>query len=162
MTIKRGKTMWITLLILQIATLIYHQITTRIDLFPFNAVRFYSEEERRVETTVNGIIMFIPIILTLINSYPIWIAIGGCIWLLISIGAVLNWWIPYFTGREIYKMKQDETWEEVYNKIFSKTITILPHIKNNPRPNVEHMILHTLILSSAILSWVYVFRIGMI
>ncbi len=153
--------MWITLLILQITTLIFHQITTRIDLFPFNAVRFYSEEERQVETTVNGIIMVIPIIITCIKPHPIWIAIGGCIWVLISIGAILNWWIPYFTGRELYKMKQDETWQEVYERIFSKTITILPHIENNPRPNVEHMILHTLIFSSAILSWVYVFGKGM-
>ncbi|MEI3613879.1 hypothetical protein [Pseudogracilibacillus sp. SO30301A] len=148
--------MFISLLILQIVTLIYHQVTTRVDLYPFNAVRFYSEKERQIETTVNGVVMGIPIIFTLTQN-PILISIGGCIWILIITGAILNWWLPYVTGQEFYKMSKEETWVETYERIFAKTIIILPYLKNNPRPNLEHMILHSLIFCSMTFSWVYIF-----
>ena len=148
--------MFYCLLLLQAATLLYHQLTTRFDLYPFNGVRHYSVRERRKEALANGIIMIIPILLTLTHS-PIWIGVGGCLWTLVVIGAVFSWWLPYFTGLTVYKMPNNETWPQVYDRIFASTITILPHVKNNPRPNLEHMILHTLILGSAITAWSYAF-----
>lgn len=150
--------MFYSLLVIQILTLCYHQITTRFDFFPFNNVRNYSIKERRKEALVNGIIMAIAIILSFTHT-PILIGISGLIWTLVVIGAILSWWLPYFTGREFYKMPNNETWLQVYERIFSKTIHILPHIKNNPRPNLEHMILHVLILGSSIFSWVYAFNV---
>ncbi len=150
--------MFYSLLAIQILTLCYHQITTRLDLFPFNGVRHYSVEERRKEALVNGIIMGIALILSC-TQIPILIGVGGFVWTLIMVGAILNWWLPYMTGREFYKMSNDETWVQIYERIFSETIHILPHIKNNPRPNLEHIILHLLILGSSILSWVYAFNV---
>ena len=150
--------MYYSLLITQFLTLCYHQLMTRFDFFPFNGVRHYSIKERRKEALVNGIIMILAIILSLTQS-PILIGVTGFIWTLILIGAILNWWLPYFTGREVYKMHDTDTWVQVYERIFSKTIHILPPIKNNPRPNLEHIILHTLILSSSIFSWANIFRI---
>ncbi|WP_442601433.1 hypothetical protein [Paenibacillus sp. KN14-4R] len=145
--------MYLSLLLLQIATLVYHQLTTRFDFYPFNGVRHYSIQERRNEALINGIIMVIPIILTL-TRIPLLIGIGGLIWTLVVVGAVLSWWLPYLTGIAVYKMPNNETWPQVYERIFSRTIIILPHFKNNPRPNLEHMILHFLILGSAIISFV--------
>lgn len=149
--------MFLSLLVLQIVTILYHQATTRFDFYPFNGIRHYSVEERRKEALINGIIMAVPIILTFTGK-PILIAVGGAIWTLVIVGAILNWWLPYLTGIAVYKMPNNETWSQVYERIFSKTITILPRIKNNPRPNLEHMILHILILSSAIVSFAYSFR----
>lgn len=150
--------MFFYLLLLQVATVLYHQVTTRIDIYPFNGVRHYSVKERRNEALINGIIMVIPIMLTF-TRLPILIGIGGLLWTLVVVGAILSWWLPYFTGVAVYKMPNNETWPQVYERIFSKTITILPRIKNNPRPNLEHMILHVLILSSAITMWAYAFRV---
>ncbi|WP_314589174.1 hypothetical protein [Paenibacillus terrigena] len=148
--------MFISLLIVQIATILYHQLTTNFDFYPFNGIRHYSAKERRNEAWMNGIIMAIPIILTL-TRMPLWIGISGLIWTLVLVGAILSWWLPYLTGVAVYKMSNNETWSQVYEKIFSQTITILPPIKNNPRPNLEHMILHILILSSATITLMYTF-----
>lgn len=144
-------------LAIQIITLFYHQVTTLFDFFPFNGIRYYTVKERRKEAFINGITMLIPIFLTLTHK-PILIGIGAVIWMLVVVGAFLNWWLPYTTGVSVYKMPNNETWSQVHERIFAKTIIILPRIKNNPTPNVEHMILHTFILASAISTWVYAFH----
>lgn len=150
--------MYFGLLILQVATLLYHQVTTRCDFYPFNGVRYYTAQERRNEALINGIIMIIPILLTFTHS-TVWIGIGALLWSLVVVGAVFSWWLPYTTGIEVFKYPNQETWPQVYERIFSTTITILPHIRSNPRPNLEHMILHVLIIGSAVWSWVYAFSI---
>lgn len=150
--------MFFYLLLLQVATLLYHQFTTCFDFYPFNGIRHYSAKERRNEAVINGIIMLIPIVLSLTHK-SVLVGIGGFVWTLVLIGAIFSWWIPYLTGVMVYKMPNNVTWEQVYERIFSNTITILPRIKNNPRPNLEHMILHALILGSAIATWTYVFYI---
>lgn len=145
-------------LAIQIVTLLYHQVTTLFDFFPFNGIRYYTVKERRKEALINGITMLIPIFLTLTNK-PIFIGIGAVIWMLVVVGAFLNWWLPYTTGISVYKMPNNETWPQVHERIFAETIIILPRIKNNPTPNVEHMILHTFILASTISTWVYAFHV---
>jgi hypothetical protein len=150
--------MFYTILTLQIVTVLYHQLTTLFDFFPFNGVRNYTVKERRNEALMNGIIMVIPIILTLTHN-PILIGIGAAVWTLVVVGGFLSWWLPYITGHAVYKMPNNETWSQVYERIFAEPITILPRIKNNPRPNVEHMILHAFILASAITTWMYTFHI---
>lgn len=149
--------MFYSLLFIQIFTLCYHQITTRFDLFPYNGARYYSVRERRIEALVNGIIMSIAFVLS-ITKMPILIGVSGIIWTLILVGAVLNWWIPYVTGHEIYNMSNNETWVQMYERIFSKTTQILPAIRHNPRPNLEHVILHVLILCTSISLWVYLYN----
>jgi|GEM_PF-1565976 len=153
-----GRLVFYSILFIQFFTLGYHQITTRIDLFPFNGARHYSVRERRIEAFVNGIIMCIAIVLS-ITQTPLWIGISGVIWTIIMVGAVLNWWIPYLTGREIYPMSSTETWEQMYERIFANTMQVLPVIRNHPRPNLEHVILHVLISSAAISLWVYLFTL---
>jgi len=148
--------MFYSIVFIQMLTLCYHQITTRFDLFPFNGARHYVVKERRIEALVNGIIMGIAIVLS-ITQIPLWIGISGVIWTLIMVGAVLNWWIPYLTGREVYQMSSTETWGQMYERIFANTMQILPAIRNYPRPNLEHVILHVLIISSVISLWVYRF-----
>src|SRR5690625_4826794 len=150
--------MFYSLLSIQILTLSYHQITTIFDFFPFNSVRHYSIKERNKEALVNGIIMIIAIIFSLTNI-SVLIGIGGVIWSLVLVGAVLNWWLPYTTGRDFFKLPNNETWVQMNERIFANTVQIMPNIKNNPKPNLEHVILHMLILGSSILSWVYFFTV---
>lgn len=149
--------MFYGILAIQVFALFYHQLTTRCDLFPFNGVRYYSVEERRKEALVNGIMMVIPIILSA-TKIPVLIGVSAVIWSFIGLGAILNWWFPYVTGIAVYKMPNNETWSNVHERIFSKTTHILPYIKNNPRPNLEHVILHVFIVGSAVLLWLYLLK----
>src|SRR5690625_7971336 len=47
-----GRLVFYSILFIQFFTLGYHQITTRIDLFPFNGARHYSVRERSEERRV--------------------------------------------------------------------------------------------------------------
>lgn len=84
----------------QLLTLIYHQITTRFNLYPFNGVKHYSIQERRKEALINGIIMMLAIFLSSFSNAT-GLVIAASIWTLILVGAIFNWWIPYFFGKEI-------------------------------------------------------------
>jgi hypothetical protein len=44
-------------LVCQLILLLYHQITTWIDLFPFNGARNYSRQERLAEAGANALLM---------------------------------------------------------------------------------------------------------
>lgn len=146
------------MLLIQLITMIYHQITTLFDFFPFNGVRHYTINERQKEALINGIIMIIAIIFSaLSNLIPLFIA--PLIWTIILVGAIFNWWVPYLTGKEIIKFSQNETWFDIYDRNFKDTILIMPKIKNHPRPNLEHVILHTFILISACCTWIYAFSL---
>lgn len=53
------------------------------------------------------------------------------------------WWIPYLFGAS-------PACQEAYERIHSRTITVLPARGNNPVPNLEHTILHGLTLLTPI------------
>ena len=130
----------------QVVLLLYHQLTTWIDFFPFNGVRFYTKKERLVECLSNGVLMTLPIIgfvfqIKMLMNYGI---VYYCILFLIELKV---WWLPYF-------FKATPEWNEQYERIHAKTIIILPKIKNNPTPNLEHMILHGLTFITAIFTLV--------
>ena len=42
------------------------------------------------------------------------------------------------------------TWAELHSRTYARTLTVLPRIGDRPRPNLEHMILHALMLGAAI------------
>src|SRR5690625_1179895 len=153
---KGGRLIFYSIVLIQMLTLCYHQITTRFDLFPFNGARHYVVKERRIEALVNGIIMGIAIVLS-ITQIPLWIGVSGVVWTLIEVGAVLNWWIPYLTGRGVYQMASYETWGQMYDRIFANAMQILPVIRNQARSKLKQVILHVLIISSVISLWVYRF-----
>lgn len=122
----------------------YHQITTNFDFFPFNNIRVYTKKERLLESIVNGAIMSFPIISFLLQQ-PQMMIISVALFGLLFVAEFFQWWIHYF-------FKPTEKWLLTYNRIFAQTIIILPSIKNNPIPNLEHTILHTITLINFITS----------
>jgi hypothetical protein len=139
--------MWIFALSLNILHLAYHQITTQIDFYPFNNIRHYTLKERLLEVSINGLFMIFPVVALLLdNSVMIQIS---C-WILgsIIIGEFLSWWRHYFFG-------PTQSWQETYDRIFKDTIKVLPPIKDNPIPNLEHCILHSITILSFLTTLMY-------
>jgi hypothetical protein len=127
---------------LQVLLLAYHQITTQVDFFPFNGVRFYKGWEKALECTVNGVLM---------SLAPVGFifAIRGLMWygvvyyFVLFLEEIRVWWVPYFFG-------PSKAWREAYDRLLSLTISVLPVRGDNPVPNLEHLILHSLTLATAV------------
>ena len=75
--------------------------------------------------------------------------------LFLFIGASLTWWPPYLLGRAAPWAALGEDWTELHERTFAKTIMVLPPYKGRPRPNLEHIILHSIMLASALATGVY-------
>lgn len=138
-----------TALAFQLSLLLFHQATTLFDFYPFNNVRPYTIKERLIECSVNGTLMAIP-------CFGFAFGIG---WMMVAslliypallVGEYLNWWRHYFFG-------PSEAWQETYDRLFRHTLIVLPPIKNNPIPNLEHTLLHSLTLLTTILTYIAYF-----
>ncbi|HJW16175.1 MAG TPA: hypothetical protein VJ499_03600 [Flavisolibacter sp.] len=133
----------------QLLLLAYHQATTFFDLFPFNNVREYSINERITECLINGIIMIAPLIGFYLHIE--WMmAASLIIYPALLIAEYFNWWKPYFFGAS-------DAWQKVYDRLFRTTIIVLPPVKKNPIPNLEHLVLHVLTLIACIVTYIYYF-----
>jgi hypothetical protein len=137
---------------LQVVLLVYHQITTQVDLFPFNGARFSKTWEKALECGINGVLM---------SLAPIGFAFGirGLMWYGVVYYFVLFaeelrvWWVPYFFGAT-------QRWQEAYDRIHSRTIKVLPARGKKPVPNLEHTILHGLTLATAVVTVVAFSAVG--
>ncbi len=93
------------------------------------------------------ILILLSIVLIFIGKrYPIWIRL----WLIIHqsfifVGALLDWWIPYFFGYGA------EERVDRYQQMFGDTHSFLPEI-NGIVPNTLHVIFHSLLLLCIILT----------
>lgn len=127
---------------LQFLLLAYHQVTTQVDFFPFNGVRFYKGWEKALECSTNGILM---------SLAPLGFAFGirGLMWygavyyFVLFAEEIRVWWVPYFFG-------PSQGWQAAYDRLHAQTIKVLPARGNNPVPNLEHTILHGLTLVTAL------------
>jgi hypothetical protein len=142
----------------QLLLLAYHQLTTLIDLHPFNGVRHAARAEKFTEAGVN---------LLLMGLTPIGYAFGiGALMLygviyyfVLFFFEIVIWWIPYFTHptgawRRAYNLLLSVAslsfgqpdaladWSERHQRLHRDTITPLPAGRGPVRPNLEHMILH--------------------
>ena len=143
--------MYTIALILNIIQLIYHQVTTNFDFYPFNNVRRYTARQRFKEASIHGGLMFFSIIAMLLNN-KILISMATIYLGLLLIGEYLSWWRHYFF------MPTNE-WSELYNEIFKETTIVLPKIKENPIPNLEHCILHFITLLTFVFTLKYLLLI---
>jgi len=152
----------------QILLVAYHQITTWFDLYPFNGVRGYSGKEKIAEAGSNAVLM---------SLAPI--GFGFQIRALMTFGVfyyfvlfaieLIIWWVPYFTvpagrWRTVYNRLLSlatsnfepgdtlEHWTAIYRRLHRSTITLLPPHDDRPVPNLEHMILHTWTLVTAVVT----------
>ena len=138
-----------TVIIFQLSLLIFHQATTLFNLYPFNNVKGYSLKERLVECIVNGTMMAVP--LAGFYFHVQWMMVSALIiYPALLVGEYLSWWQPYFFGAT-------EAWQKMYDRLFRNTIIVLPHIKNHPVPNLEHVILHGLTLITSVIIYIYYF-----
>ena len=44
------------------------------------------------------------------------------------------------------------SWPELHERTYAQTIIVLPRIADRPRPNLEHMILHSIMLAGLVLA----------
>ncbi|MEV0974928.1 hypothetical protein [Microtetraspora glauca] len=137
----------------------YFLFTTLVDVFPLNNVREATRLERRTEVAINGPVLLVPAVLLAVAAaadLPVLAYIGAAVELLIVLSGLALWWLPYLVGVTVpwATAGTGESWAQLHARTYAKTIIVLPPIGDRPRPNVEHMILHTLILVAAICAFV--------
>jgi len=131
----------------QVFLFIYFEITTLVNLYPWNDLAKYSLREKVTEAIVNGMIIIIGIglFLTKIKGLMIFSVI---IWLIYLLMQLLTWWMPYLTGKHLKQFSKT-----LYQTHFQETIKILPPIKNHIIPDAQHNILQLLSLAAFIVSF---------
>ncbi len=146
-------------LTLVLAAVAYHAMMTLVDLYPFNNVRGAKRSERLTEVAVNAPVMSLPAVLLgagAATSLP-WLGrAGGVIELLAVLGGLLLWWSPYLAAVTMpwATAGTGTTWAELHARTYASTIIVLPRIGERPRPNLEHMVLHALMLAAAIATFI--------
>jgi hypothetical protein len=152
----------------QLLLLSYHQITTLIDLHPFNGVRHFARKEKMVEAGVNFVLMGLPPLGFAFNITGL-MTFGVIYYFCLFFIELIIWWVPYFTvpaggWRNIYNFllalgngdfaKGDTLarWYEQHNRLFTGTIRFLPARGERPVPNLEHCILHAWTLVTALVT----------
>jgi hypothetical protein len=150
----------------QVLLLLFHQVTTFVDLYPFNGARFYARREKAIELAVNAVLMLLAIIGTA-GNYPA-LFLYAVIYYVVLFGIEFTiWWVPYLTnpsgiGRRAYNLAlalgtsdfaPGDTlgrWIQIYERIHAKTIIVLPRAMGRVTPNLEHSILHAWTLITAL------------
>ncbi|MET8989577.1 hypothetical protein ABZW49_29365 [Nonomuraea wenchangensis] len=147
----------LTLLLLAVG---YFVLTTLVDLAPLNNVTAATRREKTIEVSVNAPVMTLPAVLVLVAaalhaSVPAYAAAG--LEMLILLGGLALWWLPYLAGVTVpwATAGTGETWAQLHARTYAKTIIVLPRIGDRPRPNLEHMILHSLVLAAAVITMAY-------
>jgi hypothetical protein len=75
-------------------------------------------------------------------------AAGARVVTLVFASAVLNWWVPYLAG-----IDPGEIDPKTFAQEYADSVSVLPPIAGHPVvPDVQYMLIHALVLSSAVLS----------
>lgn len=156
-------------LALQIALLAYHQVTTGVDLHPFNGARNYSAAERRAEMAANGLLMGLAPIGFAFDIR--WLMVYGAYYYFVLLAVeIVVWWIPYLCAprgrwRTIYNgvlavatsnFAPGDTlghWLAIHERLHRETLAFLPRRAGRITPNLEHVILHLLTLVTAVVTF---------
>ena len=131
-------------LISQLCLLAYHQVTTWSDLFPFNGVRYTKPKERIIEAIVNLLLMSLAPI-GFATGYEALMKFGLVYYFVLFAIECATWWAPYAFGAS-------KQWQEIYTRVHSRTINVLPAKHGRPRPNLEHLILMVFTLVVAVIT----------
>jgi hypothetical protein len=155
-------------IISQLVLLIYHQITTFFDFFPFNGARNYTNKEKLAEGGSNGVLMLLAPIGFCFHIRGL-MTYGVIYYFVLFAVELIIWWIPYFAApsgcwRDIYNcllscatsnFEKGDTlthWCKIHKRLHSETITFLPVHADRPVPNLEHTILHGWTLVTAVVT----------
>ncbi|GAA4569959.1 hypothetical protein [Planotetraspora kaengkrachanensis] len=133
----------------------YFVFTTLVDVFPFNNVRDAKRSEQITEVAINAPVMLVPAVLLVAAGaagLPVLAYAGAGLELLVVLGGLTLWWLPYLAGVTApwATAGTGETWAGLHARTYAMTVIVLPRLGDRPRPNLEHMILHSLILGAAI------------
>ncbi|GGR13008.1 hypothetical protein GCM10010168_33480 [Actinoplanes ianthinogenes] len=147
--------MFLLALALILAAVAYHAVMTLVDLFPFNNVRGAARAEQRTEVAINAPIMALPAVLLILaaaTGIPAFGYAGAVVESVAVLGGLLLWWSPYLAGVTMpwATAGVGATWSELHARTYARTVIVLPRIGDRPRPNLEHMLLHTLMLAAAV------------
>ncbi|WP_412541024.1 hypothetical protein R8Z50_35535 [Longispora sp. K20-0274] len=142
-------------LVLILAAVAYFLVTTLVDLYPLNNVRGARRSERLAEVKINAPVMALPALLlagAAAFRLPFLGYAAGALESLVVLGGLLLWWLPYLAGVTVpwATTSAEVSWADLHGRTYARTLIVLPRIGDRPRPNVEHMILHALILAAAI------------
>jgi hypothetical protein len=140
---------------LVLAALGYFVITTLVDLRPLNNVTGATARERRTEVLINVPILLIPAVLMSLGGRldHAWLTYAGAgLQGLIALSGVALWWLPYLVGITVpwATAGTGTSWAELHARTYAHTVIVLPRIGARPRPNLEHMILHSLYVAAAV------------
>ena len=130
-------------LILQLVLLVYHQIFTLFDFYPFNGARFSKPAERIGEAAFNGLLMAATPIGLLFQVTPI-IRFGAPFYFILFACEIATWFVPYVFGAS-------PKWQDIYSRVQARTLMVLPR-GDNPTPNLEHLILMGLTIAAALVT----------
>lgn len=151
--------MLIAAIALGIAALIYFLVTTLVPLRPLNNLDSSTARERRTEVAVNAPILLSPAVLLAVagGPGPAWLAyLGASLAGVIVLSGLALWWLPYLVGVAVpwATAGTDDSWPELHARTYAKTIIVLPRIGDRPRPNLEHMILHALMIAGTVTAFI--------
>ncbi|WP_030509176.1 hypothetical protein [Microbispora rosea] len=147
--------MLLAALLLVVAADAYFVLITLADLFPFNNVREAKRSEKLTEVTVNAPVLALPALLLVWASaagLPVLAYAGAAVELLALLSGLALWWLPYLAGVTVpwATAGTGETWAALHARTYAKTVIVLPRRGDRPRPNLEHMILHMLMLLATV------------
>ncbi|MEV1199241.1 hypothetical protein [Microbispora rosea] len=147
--------MLLAALLLVVAADAYFVLITLADLFPFNNVREAKRSEKLTEVTVNAPVLALPALMLVWASaagLPVLAYAGAAVELLALLSGLALWWLPYLAGVTVpwATAGTGETWAALHARTYAKTVIVLPRRGDRPRPNLEHMILHTLMLLATV------------
>ena len=151
--------MFTVALILLLIAAGYFVITTLIDLAPFNNVRGSTRAERISEMRVNAPMLVLPVILLVLAAYadlPVLAWVGGGVELLVAAAGITLWWFPYLFDVAVpWGTAPGTSWPDLHSRTYEQTVMVLPRIGSRPRPNLEHMLLHALLLAAGVTTLLY-------
>ncbi|MBU8878762.1 hypothetical protein BGM26_07125 [Bacillus sp. FJAT-29790] len=125
---------------LQILLFLYFEITTLINLYPWNDLSKYSNREKIIEATANGIVIILSWAL-FITKIKWLMLISVLFWFVFLLMQLLTWWMPYLTGKHLKQFPRT-----LYETHFKNTIKILPPIKDHIIPDAQHNVLQIISL----------------
>ncbi len=110
----------------------YFFIVDWINLFPWNNVSAMPLQDKLLNSLANDMPLLFVSVAFLKHNHGLMLG-ALVIVLLYVVLHIISRWVPYFFGASEAQCQE-------HQRMFGKTITILPPIRNNPVPNVGHMI----------------------
>lgn len=138
-------------IVFQILLFLYFEITTLVNLYPWNDLSKYSNKEKITEATVNGIIIILSFGL-FITQLKWLMIISVLFWFIFLFMQILNWWMPYLTGKHLKQFPKT-----LYESHFKNTFKLLPPIKDHIIPDAQHNVLQIISLITFMVSAFSVF-----